>query len=744
MIDAARLVDELVASLALAAGAESVILLVGKDRPSAEASQVPLLALLRVLGRMNIEELGIANATLGPRAWADKTRERAADAFSLMVDPGQPLAVRSFGRRINGEREHLRSLRGPLLLFMSADDERTLREVAPDFFTWIAQIYEMPPPAELLAHAKQVGAVIDATASLQLPSTAASATATVTAPPLRFLHFSDVHFKTGAAKEYDRSKVLQGLLERLEREREKSPLDLVFFTGDLAFGGDAKEYAAAVELLRRLLDVTGLDRDRLFVVPGNHDVDRRVGRWLLRSLRSNEDSNEFFLEAEHRKAHEAKFANYRKGLGDLLGEARPLGLGVGGSAVEFVEVRGVKLAVASFNSAWFAVDDSDVGQLWLGEANVDRAVDRIEAERGVFAAIALMHHPTDYLSETERSAIEKHLERSFDIVLRGHLHSDKAKSVLTPRGGYVELAAPAAYQGSQWPNGCFVGEIHAPPARELSVRAYKFGSGADPWTLDHAVFPDDEDGRHTFALRERRRGGAILKSLPTGVAGSLVSALDRPTTEGIFRTFGARGDARAERDDILSNKVDVRDLLDELGKSGGKLPRTLQSLLVSRLAATIPAPPEPLAPWGPRAFEALLERLVAYWSAHRADWISALGEQEIVYALFAGAFFERQSGQPIDYEVRAGSTRVDLVIGSGEGRAAVEIKSGKRAEGALSSVEQRMNALQVNLGAVLRFEQPGQEQNESPRVGPPPSPPERGPLRVVDLGGGRLLFRVTL
>jgi Calcineurin-like phosphoesterase len=63
------------------------------------------------------------------------------------------------------------------------------------------------------------------------------------------------------------------------------PIHLVGFTGDLAQGGKANEYKALMPLLDRTLDRLGLDYTRLFVVPGNHDIDRAVAKTAWKTLR---------------------------------------------------------------------------------------------------------------------------------------------------------------------------------------------------------------------------------------------------------------------------------------------------------------------------------------------------------------------------------------------------------------------------------------------------------------------------
>jgi len=61
---------------------------------------------------------------------------------------------------------------------------------------------------------------------------------------------------------------------RFLREEEGLSPDLIFVTGDLAFSGAPAEYALTRAFFDDLLEATGLARERLFPVPGNHDVDR--------------------------------------------------------------------------------------------------------------------------------------------------------------------------------------------------------------------------------------------------------------------------------------------------------------------------------------------------------------------------------------------------------------------------------------------------------------------------------------
>ena len=95
---------------------------------------------------------------------------------------------------------------------------------------------------------------------------------------LRLLHLSDLHARAGRESEpWRRRRVLGPAWEtNLDAILEDGPIDLVCFTGDAADWGKREEFAEADEFLAALLDRLGLPRDGLFVVPGNHDVDRSI------------------------------------------------------------------------------------------------------------------------------------------------------------------------------------------------------------------------------------------------------------------------------------------------------------------------------------------------------------------------------------------------------------------------------------------------------------------------------------
>ena len=131
--------------------------------------------------------------------------------------------------------------------------------------------------------------------------------------PIRILHLSDIHFR--ASKAWDADPVLRALARFVKTEVEAGMApDLVVFSGDLAFSGKAAEYKLARTWLEGQLwpALPGdLPRDRLLLVPGNHDVDRsKVGT----GVRSMQDG---LLNATHSGRHR-RIARARRMSADMM------------------------------------------------------------------------------------------------------------------------------------------------------------------------------------------------------------------------------------------------------------------------------------------------------------------------------------------------------------------------------------------------------------------------------------------
>ena len=92
------------------------------------------------------------------------------------------------------------------------------------------------------------------------------------------LHISDIHFRSPNCLNPNldpdrpyRTLMLQDVRNRLA---ELGPAHAILIGGDIAFKGAPEEYETAMAWIGELSDASGCKQERIFVIPGNHDVDR--------------------------------------------------------------------------------------------------------------------------------------------------------------------------------------------------------------------------------------------------------------------------------------------------------------------------------------------------------------------------------------------------------------------------------------------------------------------------------------
>ena len=113
--------------------------------------------------------------------------------------------------------------------------------------------------------------------------------------PISWLHVSDIHMNVRDA--WSQDVVLAAMCRRIEKLREDGlAADFILATGDLAFSGKAAEYALARDFFEALFKASGVPKERIFCVPGNHDIDRSRQTLCFKGARSSLDSQQLVDE----------------------------------------------------------------------------------------------------------------------------------------------------------------------------------------------------------------------------------------------------------------------------------------------------------------------------------------------------------------------------------------------------------------------------------------------------------------
>jgi predicted phosphodiesterase len=310
---------------------------------------------------------------------------------------------------------------------------------------------------------------------------------------------------------------LPGLLEQVQRRPQ-----LLFVTGDLANRGDKREYDGAFRLLDELCGLLGLSRERdVFMVPGNHDVDRSmISKSVARYAHTFDelDEDEFRTAIADLIDEPNDFANYGRRLSAwcdftsrFLGPARQTWVDRPWRS-DVVEVAGVRVGIASICSVWMSGSADGKGRLVVGERQLRMLIDELAAV-GPDLRIALMHHPVAWLREAEDRHVQRLLRDEFDVVLHGHVHDPKAGTFVHGRHTTVEIGAGATYAGIGQDrfHGISVAQIDA-GREQLELDAFTWTSRSGFWHIDAGFHRDAPDGRLRLPLSLPRMGQGATRA----------------------------------------------------------------------------------------------------------------------------------------------------------------------------------------------------------------------------------------
>ncbi len=278
---------------------------------------------------------------------------------------------------------------------------------------------------------------------------------------LSWLHLSDLHY--GKPKDaWDAEPILKNLikdLKLLEKDHGLCP-DLIFFSGDLAFGQMGPEpgknledqYKGVKKFLEQVRTAFSkpVPKTRIFLVPGNHDVNRkRVGKMstmFIDSLDDQESLSDFMNgggEDWNRVMDRLEdYRNFLKDFGNRVMLQDPDRLTYGTT----VDINGIRVGIAGFNTVWSSGRNSkeENGKLRVAWKWQNTWMQKqMESAR---VKIALFHHPLSWGAEPDKTYAEDMIRRQFHFVLTGHEHKT---GVTAYADGHAGIAAYACYHRLQ-------------------------------------------------------------------------------------------------------------------------------------------------------------------------------------------------------------------------------------------------------------------------------------------------------
>ena len=275
--------------------------------------------------------------------------------------------------------------------------------------------------------------------------------------PITWLHVSDLHLRTDTA--WSQDIVLTALLQHLREAHTDTPtFAFALVTGDIAFSGRADEYSLAKDFFSAFQSAASLEPDRIFCVPGNHDVDRTRQNLCFRGARDflqdvgevdhllsgGDDLSTLLSRQEHYREFEASLFSHQGKV------PTPDGLGY----VARITVRDIAFGILGLNSAWLAEGGpGDHHNLLIGERQALDATTLIqEGLPPPHIVIALAHHPLHLLRDFERGPMQNIIDTHCHFFHCGHLHDPGNTLTGSPGNHCVTVAAGSAFVSRDFHN----------------------------------------------------------------------------------------------------------------------------------------------------------------------------------------------------------------------------------------------------------------------------------------------------
>lgn len=302
---------------------------------------------------------------------------------------------------------------------------------------------------------------------------------------IQWLHLSDFHV---GKDHYGERELFKSLIKHI---KEKPKFDLLFITGDIVNSGKESEYLSYCEaFLDPLLESIDKTFD-IFIVPGNHDLDRSKEEFVTREAIYCKGERFFDPNSEglkKRKSVLSRFKSFTEYMSlYTCGQKKWLDTEEGAYFFK-KEINGRKIGILCINTAWLSENDTDEQRLTPGVPLIKNGIENISDCEYKFV---IGHHPIDWFKKEDREVLEVLFAKNNVIYLNGHKHEGNYGIQEKAGSYYLVLQSGATFQcreGEKWKNGFMWGRLDF-ETNKVILEPRIWNKKYQEWSIDTTVFP---------------------------------------------------------------------------------------------------------------------------------------------------------------------------------------------------------------------------------------------------------------
>lgn len=311
---------------------------------------------------------------------------------------------------------------------------------------------------------------------------------------LVWLHLSDIHY---CYNNYNTKWMRSKLVEVIKDINKKSDIKFIFITGDLLYQF-RNDFSSVSEFIEDIIKSVNLEKDKVLIVPGNHDLRRiPLRKTIIDGLNnsgeivckfvSNMDRDTYRILLEGQK----EFFNFYK---EFLERDEKW------DELHFYKEYG-ECNIINLNTCLLSGQDNEEGKLSI---DLDKLIDVLENIKDSDKPnIVMGHHSIECFDESEREQIIQMFDDyGVDLYLCGHVHKSKYKIHNDSKRDIPCLVCGSAMVDDYSDPSFIIGEINM-ESFLCSVKYYVWNNRLNLWSEDNNVSRKiiDNDGIKFYLTR---------------------------------------------------------------------------------------------------------------------------------------------------------------------------------------------------------------------------------------------------
>lgn len=241
------------------------------------------------------------------------------------------------------------------------------------------------------------------------------------------LHLSDLHI---VSHKGDYSTALHKMIDHICGVTNDYKKIIIVVTGDIVEKGEFEKSAKTIKnFFEDIKNKLGEKIVDLVFTPGNHDKKRGV----LNLPDSDKILEEKFwndFKENDWQYFENQFEEYLKTTKAIREDIFKLSPAFDGTyGLHHVTLDNFNICFLCVNSSWSCMGDNESGKLRIGRFQLDDLKEQYQSsvkKQSYDLTIALMHHPTDWLTQVEQKYFNQYMIDEYrlntNIILQGHIH----------------------------------------------------------------------------------------------------------------------------------------------------------------------------------------------------------------------------------------------------------------------------------------------------------------------------------